>query len=132
MNKTVVWVNQDIPFMDALIHTINTFDGEGNKLHVFTDDKGREQRLYVPADMAYAYIKANVEPFINELIIEPLDLTDFVVGDYWPSDGDDTSYMGNSYEELVFEDTDWLGTGETKYDGVQIYMLVEDASEYEL
>ena len=124
-----IWVNQDIDARANRMIAGDSLYGIGEYFsYKFEDDKGRMQEVYLPNELKdNDEYKTHVRNFINDLIMEPLDLTDFGMGDYWP----DGVAEGTGYDVLLFEDQDLIYGG-TNYGGITITMLVEEATEYEL
>lgn len=119
-DKTVVWCNQDL---GAYVSTMVAEDnlGKDYTLVVFPDCKDRHQRFYVSPAFTDED-KEHLIRFINDLVLEPLDLSEFVDGEYDLSSG----VSEETYSVLMFEDAD------LRYGDIRIYLAVEDPEEYEL
>jgi hypothetical protein len=120
----VVWVNQDTNGEDSALLANDSRHGirrHGDYLtHKFEDAKGSMQLIYVPMSESKPDTIEHVQNFINELIVAPLDLTEFVVGTI------DSLLM--TYEVLLFDDDDLS----TDFGGHSIVRLTEDSEEDEL
>lgn len=123
-----IWINPSIDISHTKAFAADNVYGLDTDYYVtfeFTDARDRVQRLFVSRSTTMDQ-RNHIRDFINELIKEPIDLTDVVMGDFWPN-----GMMGKGYDVLRFADEDLIYGGRT-HGGVQVLLLVEEASEYEL